>query len=239
MKIFLCGGGSGIQTAEAYKRLNEVIDHSKPCLYIPLAMEHEKYDSCYRWITEELKAIDVPEIVMIRNAEELSNKDLFSYSVLFIGGGNTFKLLYDLKVSGAFEKIRDFMENGGVVFGSSAGAIIFGANLESCQLDDVNKVDLKETDGYDIFSGVSILCHYMNRTIEKDEKSKRYLLEISNHRQTVALPEEVTLFINGDNIEVIGDRPYYYFINGIVTKIKDNASVFTNREVWQNFLKEQ
>lgn len=70
MKIFLCGGGSGIQTAEAYKRLNEVIDHSKPCLYIPLAMEHEKYDSCYRWLTEELKEIDVPEIVMIRNAED-------------------------------------------------------------------------------------------------------------------------------------------------------------------------
>jgi len=47
------------------------------------------------------------------------------YSFLFIGGGNTFKLLYDLKSSGAFVNIQGYLNNGGVVFGGSAGAIIF------------------------------------------------------------------------------------------------------------------
>ena len=53
MKVFLCGGGAGIQTIEANKRLNEVIDHSKPCLYVPLAMEQRMYADCYEWIKDE------------------------------------------------------------------------------------------------------------------------------------------------------------------------------------------
>lgn len=216
MKVFLCGGGAGMQTMEANKRLNEVIDHSKPCLYIPLAMEQEMYNSCHEWIKGELKNVDIPYIEMVRSAEELTTKNLNDYSVIFIGGGNTFKLLSELKESGAFQKIKEYLENDGVAFGGSAGAIIFGEDLEACQLDDANEVNLKETNGFDVLNGISLLCHYTNRTAEKDERSKQYLLEISKHRKVVALPEEVTLFVNEDSIEVIGDRPYYFFENGVM-----------------------
>ena len=54
MKVFICGGGSGEQTRRALHRLNEVIRHDLPCLYIPLAMEEEQYDSCYEWIAGDL-----------------------------------------------------------------------------------------------------------------------------------------------------------------------------------------
>lgn len=214
MKVFLCGGGSDIQTIEANKRLNEIIDHSKPCLYIPLAMEQEKYDGCYEWIIRELKGVEIPSIEMVRSADELLTKNLNDYSVIFIGGGNTFKLLNDLKICGVFEKIKEYLNNGGVAFGGSAGAIIFGKDLDACRLDDANDVNLNDTNGFDILDGISILCHYTNRTTEKDEQSKQFLLELSKHRKAIALPEEVTLFVNDDYIEVIGDKPYYFFENG-------------------------
>lgn len=218
MKVFLCGGGADVQTVEAYKRLNEVIDHSKPCLYVPLAMESEMYDSCYEWIKDELKNIAFPYIEMVKSADELTAKNMNDYSVIFIGGGNTFKLLKDLKVSVAFDRIKEYLNNDGVVFGGSAGAIIFGEDLESCRLDDENEVNLNETSGFDILNGISILCHYTNRTAEKDEKSRQYLLEVSKRRKVVALPEEVTLFVNGDDIEVIGNKPYYFFENGVISE---------------------
>lgn len=214
MNVFLNGGGADIQTIDAYKKLNQIIDHSKPCLYIPLAMKQDKYDGCYKWITGELKAIEVPGIDMVRSAEELSKKDLNDYSFLFIGGGNTFKLLYDLKRSGAYEKISEYINNDGIVFGGSAGAIIFGKDLEACRLADSNDVNLKDINGFDVLNGISILCHFTNGTPEKDEKSKQYLLELSQHRTSVALPEEVTLFVSDNCIEVIGDSPYYLFENG-------------------------
>ncbi|MGN0115674.1 MAG: Type 1 glutamine amidotransferase-like domain-containing protein [Acutalibacteraceae bacterium] len=217
MKVFLCGGGAGEQTAAAYNRFNAVIDHTKPLLYIPLAMESESYDSCYEWICGELESVDVPKIDMVRSPQELSLVDLFEYSALFIGGGNTFTLLKRLKAIGCFDKIKDYYENGGIVFGSSAGAIIFGEDLEPCSLDDANEVNLTQTDGFNILNGISFLCHYTNRSIEKDEQSRRYLTEISNHRKVIALPEEITLFVNGNTLEVIGNKPYYYFENGKIT----------------------
>lgn len=216
MKVFLCGGGCGTQTMEANKRLNEVIDHSKPCLYIPLAMESDMYDSCYEWIKGELKNVDIPYIEMIRSAKELVTKDLSDYSVIFLGGGNTFKLLSNLKSSNAYEKIRDYLEHGGVAFGGSAGAIIFGEDIEPCGLDDPNEVDLKETSGYDLLNGLSLFCHYSNAAAEKIEQNKQFLLKLSNQRKIVALPEEVTLFVNDNRIEVIGNEPYYYFENGMM-----------------------
>jgi len=214
MKVFLNGGGADIQTIVAYKKLNQIIDHSKPCLYIPLAMNQEKYNSCYEWVTDELKSIEIPNIDMVRSAEELSIKNLNDYSFLFIGGGNTFKLLHDLKKCGAFEKISEYINNDGIVFGGSAGAIIFGKDLEACKLADANEVNLQDINGFDVLNGISILCHYTNGTPQKDEESKQYLLELSQHRKSVALPEEVTLFINDNCVEVIGNSPYYLFENG-------------------------
>lgn len=214
MKVFLNGGGADIQTIGAYKKLNQIIDHSKPCLYIPLAMNQEKYNSCYEWVTDELKSIEIPNIDMVRSAEELSTKNLNDYSFLFIGGGNTFKLLHDLKKCGAFEKISEYINNDGIVFGGSAGAIIFGKDLEACKLADANEVNLQDINGFDVLNGISILCHYTNGTPQKDEESKQYLLELSQHRKSVALPEEVTLFINDNCVEVIGNSPYYLFENG-------------------------
>lgn len=173
MKAFLCGGGAGIQAAGAYKRLQEVIDHTKPCLYIPLAMEPEQYDSCRKWIQDELKDVAVPFIEMVKSAEELASKNFLNFSFLFIGGGNTFKLLSDLKASGAFEKIRAYLKQGGIVFGGSAGAIIFGKDLEACRLDDANKAGLRETEGFDLLDGSSVLCHYTNQAPERDERNRK------------------------------------------------------------------
>ncbi len=219
MKVFICGGGSGIQTVRAVRRLNEVIRHDLPCLYIPLAMEEDQYDSCYEWIKGELGSVDIPGIEMIRSAEELARKHLGNYSFLFIGGGNTFRLLSEIKRVHMFEPIQEYLQHGGVAFGGSAGAIIFGEDLESCALDDDNDVGLKDTGGFDVLGGVSFLCHFTNRIPAHDLRSEKYLLEISKHRKVYALPEEDTLFLNETDLEEIGDRPYFIFENGEKTEI--------------------
>ena len=219
MKVFICGGGSGEQTIRAVQRLNEVIRHDLPCLYIPLAMEANRYDSCYEWIRGELGSVDIPGIEMVRSAEELARKHLEDYSFLFIGGGNTFRLLSEIKRVHMFEPIQEYLQNGGAAFGGSAGAIIFGEDLESCALDDDNDVGLKDTAGFDVLGGVSFLCHFTNRIPEHDLRSEKYLLDISKHRKVYALPEEDTLFLNETVLEEIGARPYFVFEDGKKTEI--------------------
>ena len=113
MQLILCGGGSGDQNTLANQKLNEIIDHTRPILYIPLAMNEEEhsYDSCYEWIQGELANVDIPYIEMVRTFEELASKDLQHYAALYIGGGNTYKLLLGLKQSGAFNNIRNYINN--------------------------------------------------------------------------------------------------------------------------------
>lgn len=217
MKIFLCGGGDGTQSASAYQRFADVIDSTKPLLYIPLAMERTQYPGCYEWISTELEHLHLPKIGMIQSASELEKIDFNRYCALFIGGGNTYKLLWELKAGRCFEKIYRYIQQGGIIFGSSAGAIIFGRDLESCQLDDANDVGLTETGGFDLLDGACLLCHYTNRTPEKDEVTTQHLIQLSEQRKIIALPEEDTLYINGEKLELIGTRPWYIFENGIRT----------------------
>ena len=214
MRIFLCGGGCGEQTIDANKKLNSIIDHSKPILYIPLAMKSERYSSCYEWIKGELKDVDVPNIDMAVSGDDLFNKNLENYSALFIGGGNTFKLLKDLKDSGSFEKIKVFIENDGIVFGGSAGAIILGQCIDTCKYADKNEVDLKDLMGFDVVSYFSFLCHFTNQDKEKTELNKNYLLELSKEEKIIALPEEDTIYYENGKFEIIGNRPFYIFEEG-------------------------
>lgn len=222
MKLFLCGGGSGEKTILAMKKFEELIDKNKPLLYIPLAMKEERYPSCLKWISEEVKSINIDKIDMVKSKEELEEKDFEEYCAVFIGGGNTYKLLKDLKDSGSFEKLKEFIENGGIVFGGSAGAIIFGSDIDTCKYDDDNEtVKLKDTKGFNVLNDFSLLCHF-NKKEEQTKINEEYLIKFSKNNKTLYLPEEDTIFINGDNIELIGNEKYLVFEQNKKTTIDPN-----------------
>lgn len=225
MQLILCGGGSGEQNYYANKKLNEIIDHSKPLLYIPLAMDENEhpYDSCYEWINEELAQVQLSRIDMVRSFEELAQKDYDNYCALFIGGGNTYKLLKGIKNSGAFEKIKEFINNGGIVIGGSAGAVIFGYDIDIISTMDSNDVALVDTKGFNVMNGVSIFPHYTNKKSKlSEEENFARLNNFTNaiksfsmiNGDVIAIPEEDAIYINDSNIEVLGNRTFYYFKNG-------------------------
>lgn len=227
MNLILCGGGSGEQNTLANKKLNDIVDHNKPILYIPLAMDESEhpYDSCYEWIIGELSQVDVIRIDMVRSFEELASKRLEDYTALFIGGGNTYKLLKWLKESGSFDKIRYYLENDGIVIGGSAGAVIFGKDIDIISSMDPNDVNLKDTSGFDMLSGISIFPHYTNiksKLTEEENKNRmnkftQSIIDFSlNNGDVYAIPEEDAIYFDGNSIEVLGTRNYYCFSNGII-----------------------
>lgn len=218
MKLILNGGGDGKQVENARQLLNSIIDHSKKILYIPLAWPDNTFSGCLEFMTNELADVECCGIEMIKSPEEILLKDLNNYACIYIGGGNTYKLLSLLKSSGAFEKIRHYLiSDNGIVYGGSAGAIIFGKDLDSCNTDDENEVGLVNNSGFDLINGYSLLCHYTSRDEERTELSKKYLLELSKIKPIYAIPEEDTIFINDGKIEFLGSRPYYEFREGVMT----------------------
>lgn len=216
MKVFLCGGGSGDEVKLATTKFGEMIDKSKPLLYIPLAMKKERYQSCLEWITKEMGLINVTNIEMVTSSSELAKKDLNNYCALYIGGGNTYKLLSDLKSNDSFENIKKYIMEGGIVFGGSAGAIIFGKDIDSCKTQDSNDVNLKDTKGFNILADYSLLCH-LNRNdgVKFDrEKNSNYLLNFSLKNKIIYLPDDDTILVTEDTISMIGNSSYRIYKDG-------------------------
>lgn len=231
MKLFLNGGGCGKQTILTYKEINKIIDHNKPVLYVPLAMDEtdHPYDSCYEWIKAEISSIDIPNIEMVRSFEELADKDFNNYSLIYIGGGNTYKLLNGIKTTHTYDKLKEYIQNDGIVYGSSAGAVIFGKDINIIEVMDNNDIGIKDTSGFDYLNGISLFVHYTNYRSKYSEEENKKLMKkytdfIVNYTQKnekiIAFPEEDTIFFDGKNIKVIGELAYYTFENGKKEKIE-------------------
>lgn len=220
MKLILNGGGIGDKVKDARNLLNEIIDNNKKILYIPFAWPDGTYKGCLEFITKELADVDKLGIDMVTSANELLSKNFNDYACLYIGGGNTYKLLSILKETGNYDKIKNYLVNdNGIVYGGSAGAIIFGADLDSCNTDDENEVGLIENTGFNMIKGYSLLCHYTSRNAERTKLSTDYLLELSKLKPIYAIPEEDTIYVEDDKIHFIGTRPYYEFKDGVKTQI--------------------
>lgn len=225
MKLFLNGGGCGKQTLLTYKEINKIIDHNKPVLYIPLALDEVDYpyDSCYEWIKEEISSIGIPNIDMVRSFEELADNDFNNYSLIYIGGGNTYKLLSGIKTKNIYNKFEEYVQNDGIVYGGSAGSVIFGMDINIIEIMDDNIVDLKDTRGFNFLNGISLFPHYINNKSKYNEEEnnnmiKKYTDFINDYTEknekVIAFPEEDTIFFDGKNIKMIGELPYYVFENG-------------------------
>lgn len=75
-------------------------------------------------------------------------------------GGNTFKLLKEIKESKFDILLEKYLKNVGFVYGGSAGAIIFGKSIETSSHADKNIVGLTELSGLNMLNGFDVWCHY-------------------------------------------------------------------------------
>lgn len=229
MKLLLNGGGGSKELKPAMEILNEIMDHRKPILYVPLAMDESDhpYDGCYEWFKNVITDMDVCGVDMARTFEEFASFNFDNYSSIFIGGGNTYKLLKGIKENGIFEKIQNYLNNGGIISGGSAGAVIFGKDINIISTMDKNDVNLIDTKGFDCLNGISIFPHYTNTKSRLTEEENRLRTEgFTNAINTfsreigdvIAIPEEDTIYVNDDLIEIIGSKPYFEFKDGNIVE---------------------
>lgn len=93
--------------------------------------------------------------------ETESQKDFSSYGVIYVCGGNTFKLLKFAREADFKSSIENLLERGGIYIGVSAGSIIIGPSIAIAgEIEpDENEVGLEDLTGFGI-SDLIILPHY-------------------------------------------------------------------------------
>ena len=219
INLFLSGGGDKEQTDIIDKEFVKALDLDKPLLYIPIAMQGEiPYEVCYKWIHSVFNPLGINVIEMWTDLEAKSLEDLKKFSSIYIGGGNTFNLLNTLRETGFDKILKEFVDNKGIVYGGSAGAIIFGRDILTSSHMDPNHTNLKTFKGFNYLDNYSVWCHYET---SNDSLIKEYVNKYGV--SVLALPEEAGIVINGGTHKVIGSSPAYIFRNGDKYVVESNG----------------
>lgn len=203
-KLILAGGGNEKQSfvIDEYF-LNGV----KKVLYVPLAWPDDNFSGCLEWFTGAMAKHKKVGIDMLVDWKK--SIDLRRYDAVYVGGGNTFKLLKRLREGGFDKSLPEFLKHGGTVYGGSAGAIIWGNKIDIaliCKDKDKNLVKLVNTSGFNFVNGFDIQCHYDG---EQEQEHLEYVQK--NRRNVIAIPEESALVFNDGNYSVVGRKPLFVF----------------------------
>jgi dipeptidase E len=137
--------------------LDEIRDFCgrSPILFVPYALAD--YDAYTDRVSDALEGITV---VGLHRKEmplsAVSDEDV----VLFVGGGNTFRLLKKLQEEKLIEPIRERIRKGGRYLGSSAGTVIVGASIRT-----TNDMPIVEPHGLAALHALPFHfnCHYVDQ----------------------------------------------------------------------------
>ncbi|WP_165422784.1 Type 1 glutamine amidotransferase-like domain-containing protein [Ktedonosporobacter rubrisoli] len=211
-RLLLSGGGSA-EDSFLLDQLLVQLTARGPMLYLPIALDpHQRpYASCYQWIRSVFTPLGHDCITMWSDISAAkTEEDLKPFVALYIGGGNTFKLLRDLKQARFDQAIRSFLQHGGIVYGGSAGAIICGRDISTASFLDHNDVGLEDTTGLDLLQGASVWCHYQSADDQQ-------IFSLASHLQhpIIALSEKTGVYVQDNIVLAVGFEPVVVFHHDI------------------------
>lgn len=200
-QLYLGGGGGAEDSVELDKRFLSALNNKK-IVYIPIALTPRDggYESCYDWITSTLTnaSNDFIEITMWTDLNNKKLNDLENFGGVYIGGGNTYKLLDHLFKTGFNKTLTDYYYNGGLVYGGSAGAIILGKTISI--ISEENNADYTHESGLNLLNEKSVICHF---TDQKETKISKFIQD--SKTDVIALTERTGAIISNINqIESVG-----------------------------------
>ena len=147
--------------------------------------------------------LDVVEIDVKSKSEEEVRKIVGGADIVLVAGGNTFYLMEKLKESGADKVIKEFVKNGGVYIGSSAGSIICCPTIEGAkEFDDPSLAPkLNNFDGMGIFKDVIIPHTHKEKYFERVKRATEKLE--SKGYKVYPLTDDDVLFFDGDSCVIL------------------------------------
>ena len=102
---------------------------AKPVVYVPNATRSRPYQSCLAWFRSVMA---VHGVVAIEMWDDLKPRHAASdIAGVYIGGGDTAKLLLEIRESGFDMYLHEVVSNGIPIYGGSAGAIILGKDIRT------------------------------------------------------------------------------------------------------------
>lgn len=205
--VFLGGGGSVDDESALW---NEFAMNGQRILYWPMALPTEEHASGEQWLRSSLAPRGSFDIVMWSSLAGHNPEELVAFDLIFIGGGNTYALLDEVQRRQFLEPVRQFVANGGSLYGGSAGAVLAGEDIGTAEPFDSNDIGIKDTSALNLLSGASLQPHYEP---SHAVRLRRYVAK--NSATVIALPERCGVVVHDDLARNVGPEPVSIFWPGV------------------------
>ena len=181
-------------------------------------LEKHPYQECFKWIRGQFQPLGFDNFTMWTEDDLRGKtlKDFEHFGGIYIGGGNTFKLLKKIKEFGTFEILKKLTQTDIPIYGGSAGAIILARTIIPALSADPNDVKITDFSALNLLQGYDIWCHYKD---QMDEEICRYSNE-SDLKKIIAIPENAGLYVTENSIETVGPSEISVFESGIKRIVK-------------------
>ena len=204
MKLYLTSAGINV--------LNELVPllpfepvHRSVC-YITTAGNLEGNPP---WMDDEIEAIEKTGLGVRRiDLAQLSPSDIdnefHGCDVIWVGGGNTYYLLQEVRRSGFDRFVTEQIANGVPYVGTSAGSAILAPNIECIKYAEEHPdldLTLESLDGLNLFPLVPFV-HFDNPDF-RDVYRKILMDALENNVAFVTLRDNQFIFVDGETWKVI------------------------------------
>lgn len=167
MKLFLSWWWDANQTKVFDDYFKSHFSGSKKVLYIPRAMYPERYDSCKTWVSWIFNPEEGFDIELLHEDDAWA-VDIHQIDAVYIGWGNTYRLLHLLRQTGFDKLLLHFVSSGKLVYGWSAWALILSENICSCDGDlNIFGYTTEQSQGLNLIDWFRLFCHYKSKNDAK------------------------------------------------------------------------
>lgn len=211
-RLFLAGGGTEQDSRKLDERFVALLDASKPLLYVPQAMQRTRFPSCFEWFASMAARLGVTNIRMITDLASFSTAQVPTISGIYIGGGDTGRLLDVVRDSGFLKVILKAIIERKPVYGGSAGAIVLGADIRTAP--EAEDRSVRRSPGLNLVKGYSIACHYKDQHAGKCRR-----LATNLGCDILAIPENSGLELCGERLTNWGSVPVMVFRRDASSKV--------------------
>jgi dipeptidase E len=221
-QLFLGGGGDADDERPLLDAFAAAVG-TGPLMYWPVALDPAvvDYDSCLHWLRDSLEEYAIEDVRIWNGTAHPSPATALSECAgLFIGGGNTYRLLDVVRRGGVGEAVGAFVDRGGAVYGGSAGAVLLGRDIDTASRIDENEIGMLDTHALDLAAGLSVFCHH-------EPQDADYVMSwVDAHDHSVmAIPERSGVVVERETVRVVGYEP-------VLLVTEHGARMLESGDVW-------
>lgn len=150
----------------------------------------------------EINEVGIEDIDVYKLNRNIEPGELNKYSAVYVCGGNTYFIYSQMQKHGLDKALIDFVKNGGLYFGVSAGSVIPGPSIEISgwgREGDYNKVGLKDLTGLKLVD-FSIFPHFkpeLQHEVEEFQKKIDYKVVTLTDQEAILVKNNKKIFIKG------------------------------------------